>query len=203
MPKINYKDIFFDSQLEVDYYQHLEQLQTSGEVVDFIYHPLQIPNLVYSRSYTPDFIVLYKGSRVEVVETKGWSQFSYKIDDQIHNAMKALSRSELRDYVNKNLDRFKNVKFRFNANGLEVVYRKLKHLKAYGWVDYEWKNPNTLANQRKIKIEELEQVLKAQNKKLKNCERYIDYILKIQDGQKITKQQREWCINFVKEFKSR
>ena len=198
MPRINYNDLWFDSQLEVDYYKYLLEQQENGVVLDFVYHPSQIPNLIYKRSYTPDFIVLYK-DRVEVVETKGFNQFSFRIDDQIHNAMKAMHVWLLRDYVNENMPRFSKVKF--DAGSYNVIYKKVKYLKAHGWVDYEWKNPNTLSNQRKVKITELEQVLKEQSKKLKDYGRFVEYVLKIQDGGKLTKQQREWYMNFVKEFR--
>lgn len=171
--------IKFDSQLELDYYEHLSSNQ---EVVRFTYHPAQIAYLVGKRSYTPDFIVEY-ADRIEVVETKGYNPYSKRIDDAIHEAMKLKSYEWLAAYVKAN---------GYDVQDKDVVYKKLKHLQKFGFVDWDFKNPNTLANQRKVKLE-------LQGTKLKELERfkaeairYLGYMLKMQKNVKLTKPQREW-----------
>ena len=196
MPRINYKDIMFDSQLEVDYYKHLEELQTSGEVVDFIYHPLTIPKLVGTRAYTPDFCVEY-ADRYEVIETKGWNAYSYRIDDQIHQYMKAKPEIWLANYCMTNWQKFKTTEFDIRKH---CVYKKVKYLKAHGWVDYEWKNPNTLANQRKEKIVDLEKELKALKKEVDEFKRYVGYLDQTCKGKKLSKSQREWAKAYEKRY---
>ena len=74
MGKVIYEGIEFDSELEKDYYIHLQEYYKNGEILKFKYHPSQIHNLVGKRDYTPDFIVEYE-DRIEVIETKGWNQF--------------------------------------------------------------------------------------------------------------------------------
>lgn len=176
----------FDSQLEVDYYNYL---LSDTSVKSFKYHPSQIKNLVGSRSYTPDFIVEY-ADRIEVVETKGYNPYSKRIDDAIHEAMQLKSADWLKAYV--------------KANGFleekQTVYRKLKFLKSFGFVDYDFKNPNTLANQRKAKLQ-------SQGAKLKELEvfkreaiRYWGYRLKMQKKGKLTKPQREWLENYERKM---
>lgn len=196
--KIEYDGIKFDSELEVEYYKELTNLLLKGVVVDFTYHPIQITNLVGKRSYTPDFLVLYT-DHIEIVETKGFNPYSKMIDDQIHNVMLTKNEAWLGNYVLENL-RQNVVRFEPYVNAWEiqvinrkVEYKKIKHLKAYGFVDWDFKNPNTIANQRKEKINNLSVELKESNKKIKDYERYINYSLA---DKKLTKTQREWKQNF-------
>ena len=57
MPKVNYDNISFDSELEVEYYKYLKENN-----IRFIYqneyknNPIKI-NLGRRKTYTPDFIV--------------------------------------------------------------------------------------------------------------------------------------------------
>jgi cell shape-determining protein MreC len=87
-----------------------------------------------------------------------------------------------------------------STNERDVIYKKIKHLKTYGWVDFDFKNPNTIANKRKTKIAELE----AENKELKEykkkAERYFSYLKKINSGIKLTKPQQEWVKQFINEL---
>lgn len=191
MSKVEYDGIKFDSDLEVEYYKYLQELYKKGEVVDFNYHPEQIESLVGKRSYTPDFLVLYK-DRIEIVDKA--------IDDQIHNVMLGKSTKWLAGYVFSNMGhQTANYLPKFDewhslALNEKVVYKKIKHLKAYGFVDWDFKNPNTLANKRKEKITDLEAELKEYKNKVKEYERFMKYLYK--PNKKLTKKQLHWKQNF-------
>lgn len=200
MGKVNYDGITFDSELEVNYYQYLQELIRKGEVLYFIYHPLQIPNLIGKRSYTPDFCVIY-GDRIEIVETKGYSPYSKMIDDAIHAAMLTKSEEWLRDYAIKCLQA-KNITDGW-LKPERVVYKKVKFLKAYGFVDWDFKNPNTLANMRKEKILTQKEEIKELRDFKKNAERYFTYHIKLVNNEKLTKPQREWYCKYVEELKAK
>lgn len=182
MGKIVEHGISFDSQLEVDYYDYLFK---DTNVKNFKYHPSQIKNLVGSRSYTPDFIVEY-ADRIEVVETKGYNPYSKRIDDAIHEAMQLKSTDWLKAYVKEN----------GFLEDKQTVYRKLKFLKSFGFVDYDFKNPNTLANQRKAKLQSQGAKLKELEAFKREAIRYWGYRLKMQKRGKLTKPQREWLENY-------
>lgn len=177
MSKILYNDIWFDSQLEIDYYKFLKELK-----VDFIYHPKASIKINSKNNYTPDFIVLYL-DRIEIVETKGYNPYSKLRDDLIHSYMLEISKQELINYINS---------INININNREIVYKKYKYLKNYGWVDFDFKNPNTIANQRKEKIKVLEADKKASRNRLKDIDRYFGYLKK----EKLTKPQKEWVNAF-------
>lgn len=201
MPKVKYGDITFDSELEVEYYKCLDELWHKGEVLEILYHPKAIENLVGKRSYTPDFCVLY-ADRIEIVETKGYNPYSKMIDDQIHNVMLSKNQWFLANYVagtrmywTRFEDWDRNIK---NGN---VFYKKLKYLKAYGFVDWDFKNPNTIANKRKEKINDLSTEIKALRDFKKDAERYFRYHLKIVQNEKLTKPQKEWYYNYVKKLR--
>ena len=89
MPKVEYNDITFDSELEVEYYKYLKELQRKGEVVTFSYHPAVPIRITNNNRYTPDFVVFYWNKRIEIVETKGYSQYSYMKDNMIHSIMQS------------------------------------------------------------------------------------------------------------------
>ena len=196
MGKLFYKNIAFDSELEVNYYKELEQKKITGEVVKFIYHPHQIPNLVGKRSYTPDFIVDY-GNKIEIVETKGYNPYSKMIDDAIHATMQSKSEDWLIHYL---VDEGCYYLFELIQNNVKVSYRKLKYLQAYGFVDWDFKNPNTVANKRKEKINRLSTEISDFKTFKKNADRFFTYFVKIKKNGKLTKQQLEWYNNFIKEL---
>ena len=197
MPKVNYLGITFDSDLEVEYYKYLQDLYAKGEIVDFNYHPDSIPNLIGKRSYEPDFLVLYK-DHIEVIETKGYNPYSVRIDDQIHNVMLSKSPEWLGGYVIRNIynkiQRFapKSKEWESLAMDKKVIYRKIKLIKSIGFVDFDFKNPNTIANKRKAKINDLSAELKELKEFKKNALRYFGYSLKLITGKKLTKSQAEW-----------
>lgn len=186
MPKVKYDGITFDSDLEVNYYKYLRM-----ENLYFHYHPRVPIKITKNNSYTPDFVVYYPNGVVEIIETKGYNQFSYKSDVITHNIMLGKSEEDLRQWLKENDYSLTNVK--------TVKYRKIKFLKAYGFVDFDFKNPNTLANKRKEKIDLLEQELKEAKLKIKKYERYLNYFLL--EG-KLTKKQREWMLRFVEEYRN-
>ena len=201
MPKVEYDFITFDSELEVEYYKYLKELAIKGEVLNFYYHPDAIKNLVGKRSYTPDFLVAYQ-DRIEIVECKGYNPYSKTIDDQIHNVMLSKTEYFLKSYI---CDvKARHIQFFCSKEWdteKKVVYRKVKYLKAYGFVDWDFKNPNTIANKRKEKINEQAQELKELKEFKKNTLRYFTYHLKIVNNEKLTKAQREWYFKYVEEIK--
>lgn len=201
MPKVEYDNIKFDSELEVEYYKYLKELKNKCEVLDFYYHPDAIQNLVGKRSYTPDFLVAYQ-DRIEIVECKGYNPYSKMIDDQIHNVMLSKTEYFLKSYFcdvkARNIHFFCGKEWDTEK---EVVYRKVKYLKAYGFVDWDFKNPNTIANKRKEKINEQAQELKELKDFKKNALRYFTYHLKLVNNEKLTKAQREWYFKYVEEIK--
>lgn len=88
------------------------------------------------------------------------------------------------------------------ANAL-IKYKKIKYLKAYGFVDWDFKNPNTLANHRKQKILTQKDEIKELKEFKKNAERYFTYHIKLVNNEKLTKPQREWYTNYVEELKKK
>ena len=199
MPKVKFDGIQFDSELEVEYYKYLEELLKKGEVITFSYHPAIPIQVTKNNSYTPDFVVFYWNSRIEIVETKGFNPYSKMRDDMIHNIMLQKTEQELRDWINENYT-FNIYGNSVNCNSYRVVYRKVKYLKAYGFVDWDFKNPNTIANKRKEKINEQQDEIKALKDFKKNAERYFTYYVKLKNMGKLTKPQREWYINYEKEL---
>lgn len=187
MPKVKFDGIQFDSELEVNYYKYLRM-----ENLYFRYHP-KVPIKITSKNeYTPDFVVYYPDRHVEVIETKGYNPYSKMRDDMIHQVMLGKSGTELMAWLEAN---------GYSTKGVErVEYRKIKFIKAYGFVDWDFKNPNTIANKRKEKINEQQDEIKALKDFKKNAERYFTYYVKLKNMGKLTKPQREWYINFEKEL---
>ena len=205
MPKVKYDDITFDSELEVEYYKKLIQEQKDGLVLEFIYHPEHIQNLVGKRNYTPDYLVLYP-DRIDIIELKGYNPYSKMIDDQIHNVMLSKSERWLASYVlgiikSQYGTLSKAYEWQVNAAREKVVYKKLKYIKAYGFVDWDFKNPNTIANKRKEKINDLSYEIKELRDFKKEVERYFRYHLKIVNNEKLTKPQKEWYYNYIKKLR--
>ena len=184
MPKVYYNGLSYDSELEVDYAKYLEQ---NG--YEYIYHPKKPIKLNLKNTYTPDFIVFYV-DRIEIIETKGYNQFSFMKDNMTHNLMLEKTADNLIDYLLDNGISNKEL------IGKDIQYKKIKYLKAFGFVDWDFKNPNTIANKRKEKINVLTDELKELKNYKKNCERYFEYIKKIRNNVKLTKSQNEWLYNF-------
>ena len=201
MPKVKYDDITFDSELEVEYYKYLVELYENGVITSFYYHPSIPIKITKNNTYTPDFVVFYMDSKIEIVETKGYNPYSKMRDDMIHQVMQSKSEQELRDWLNKNYDSVYDNKFQLRFNNYSVVYRKVKYLKAYGFVDWDFKNPNTIANKRKEKINDLSTEIKELRDFKKEAERYFRYHLKIVNNEKLTKPQKEWYYNYTKKLR--
>ncbi len=194
MAKVKYDGITFDSEWEKDYYIHLKD-----EVkADFIkYHPEPIFDLMARKQYTPDFIYV-KDDTISVVEVKGnYNPFANHFQDEmIHKEMKAKNYRWLYNYFYKN-----NIKFSHPEDGYyDLKYEKVKYLQAHGWVDYDWKNPNTRVNQQKAKINDLSAELKELKEFKKNALRYFGYSLKLITGKKLTKSQAAWQNNYFDEM---
>ena len=181
--KVMYDLETFDSELEVEYYKHLKADKT---VLSFKYHPKITIQITKNNYYTPDFIVKY-ADRFEIVETKGYNPYSKMRDDMIHQVMLAKPESELIDYVVVN---------GFIWDEQKVVYRKIKYLKAYGFVDWDFKNPNTIANKRKEKINEQNVELKELRKFKKDTIRYFS----LHNKSKLTANQKEFIAKYLNQF---
>ena len=201
MSKVKYDDITFDSELEVEYYKYLVGLYEKGVITSFYYHPSIPIKITKNNTYTPDFVVFYLDNKIEIVETKGYNPYSKMRDDMIHQVMQSKSEQELRDWLNKNYDSLYDNKFQLKFNNYSVVYRKVKYLKAYGFVDWDFKNPNTIANKRKEKINDLSSEIKELRDFKKEAERYFRYHLKIVNNEKLTKPQKEWYYNYTKKLR--
>ena len=201
MSKVKYDDITFDSELEVEYYKYLVELYEKGVITSFYYHPSIPIKITKNNTYTPDFVVFYLDRRIEIVETKGYNPYSKMRDDMIHQVMQSKSEQELRDWLNKNYDSLYDNKFQLKFNNYSVVYRKVKYLKSYGFVDWDFKNPNTIANKRKEKINDLSSEIKELRDFKKEAERYFRYHLKIVNNEKLTKPQKEWYYNYMKKLR--
>ena len=184
MAKVKYDGITFDSDLEVEYYKHLKE---DRRILNFYYHPREKIQITMNNHYTPDFIVEYL-DKIVIVETKGYNQFSFMRDNMIHSVMKSMKEEALKNYVEKN---------GFLTNGKPVIYQKIKYLKTYGWVDYDFKNPNTLSNKRKEKVNTLTEELKNIKKENKDFYRALSYLTK----GNLSKSQKEWLESFLTEFK--
>ena len=194
MAKVEFEGITFDSEWEKDYYIYLkEELKA-----DFIkYHPEPIFDLVARKKYTPDFIYC-KEDTVSVVEVKGgYNPYANHFqDDMIHKEMKAKDYRWLYNYFWKN-----GIKFTHSEDGYyDLKYEKVKKLKK-GWVDYDFKNPNTIANKRKEKINDLSTEIKALSDFKKDAERYFRYQIKVVNNEKLTKPQKEWYYKYVKKLR--
>lgn len=178
--------ITFDSEWEKEYYIYLRDVFKADKT---IFHPEPIYDLVARKQYTPDFIYV-KGDTVSVVEVKGgYNPYANHFqDDMIHKEMKAKDRQWLARYFYKNGIVVKDTDI--------LKYEKVKKLKQ-GWVDYDFKNPNTIANKRKEKINDLSVEIKELRDFKKNAERYFKYHLKIVKNEKLTKPQKEWYYKYV------
>ena len=136
--------------------------------------------------------------RIEIVETKGFNPYSKMKDDMIHNIMLQKTEDELREWVLTNRAGLYVLDTMYFKNpSRKVIYRKIKHLQAYGFVDWDFKNPNTIANKRKEKINEQSIEIKDLRDFKKNAERYFRYHLKIVNNEKLTKPQKEWYYKYV------
>lgn len=194
MSKVFYNGLSFDSEWEKGFYLHLiNDLKINENDIWRNIEP--ITDLMARKKYTPDFIYYDKGTKTfHIVEVKGnYNPFANHFqDDMIHKEMKAKDQMDLRLYV--------------QSNGIETyfddhfIYEKVKLLKAYGWVDYEWKNPNNRVSQQKAKINDLSVELKELKEFKKNMLRYLTYHKKIVENQKLTKSQKEWYYNYVNEI---
>lgn len=187
--KVNYDGLLFDSEWEKDYYCYLKYELKA----DFVkYHPDPIFDLVARKQYTPDFIYI-KGDTYSVVEVKGnYNPFANHFqDDMIHKEMKAKNYRWLFNYFWKN-----GINFRISEDGYyDLKYEKVKKLKQ-GWVDYDFKNPNTIANKRKEKITELSSELKELRQFKKDTVRYFN----LHNKTKLTAPQKEFIAKYLNQF---
>lgn len=176
--------IDFDSELELNYFEYLTILG-----IQFSYHnynPIKI-NLGRRKNYTPDFVIWdHSTATITIVELKGYAKWSANEDNNIMDFMKNKVETDqefLISWLKEN---------ELYLTGYKVDYQRLKYLKGHGFVDYNFKNPNSIANQRKSKIIELEAENKALKQQLKDFERYYSYLKK----EKLTKAQKTWMLEF-------
>ena len=202
--KVNYENITFDSELEVEFYKYLELQTLENCGISFLYQesykktPIHI-NLGRRKNYTPDFIVIDDNKQeIHIIETKGYAKWSANEDNNIMDFMKnkvEYDVSFLRSWLEEVFD-FSFIVETEKANTYEIKYHRIKHLKGIGFVDYNYKNPNSISNKRKLKIEEQNSEIKELKLFKKNALRYFGYLKKIRTGNKITKVQNEWARNY-------
>ena len=202
--KVNYENITFDSELEVEFYKYLELQTLENCGISFLYQesykhtPIHI-NLGRRKNYTPDFIVIDDNKQeIHIIETKGYAKWSANEDNNIMDFMKnkvEYDVSFLRSWLEEVFD-FSFIVETEKANNYDIKYHRIKHLKGIGFVDYNYKNPNSISNKRKLKIEEQNSEIKELKLFKKNALRYFGYLKKIRTGNKITKVQNEWARNY-------
>lgn len=187
MSKVLYDEIMFDSEWEKDYYIYLKD---DIKALKIKYHPKPIFDLVARKQYTPDFIY-QTNDTISVVEVKGnYNPFANHFqDDMIHKEMKAKSLEWLVNYC------YENDFHMINPDITTYKYEKVKKLKQ-GWVDYDFKNPNTIANKRKEKINELSSELKELRQFKKDTIRYFS----LHNKSKLTANQKEFIAKYLNQF---
>lgn len=195
MGKVNYEGIEFDSELEINYYKHLKENNINFKYQnEYSKKPIKI-ELGRRKTYTPDFIVYDDSAKViTIVETKGYAKWSANEDDNIMDFMKNQVKNNP-DFIIAWLKEIKAYK-----DDYSVSYQRIRFNQTYGWVDYKFKSPNTIANKRKAKIDEQKNEIKELREFKKNAERFFTYHLKLTNQEKLTKQQREWYCNYVREL---
>ncbi len=188
--KIYYEGITFDSELEVDYYKSLKENN-----VRFLYqneyknNPIHI-NLGRRKNYTPDFVTINDEVKViTIIEMKGYAKWTANEDNNIMDFMINKVNTDV-GFLTSWL-----AEIGVDTRGYDIKYQRLKYLKGIGFVDYYYKNPNSLSNKRKQKIEEQNVEIKELREYKKNVERYFSYLKK----NKLTKQQLDWKKNFESE----
>ena len=187
MARVEYNGIWFDSEWEKDFYIHI---QTNVTKCIWRNNLKPFTNLIARKHYTPDMIYL-AGNTFHIVEVKGsYNPFANHFQDEmIHKEMKAKTQEELRHYVESC-----GIATHFDET---FVYEKVKKLKS-GWVDFDFKNPNTLANKRKEKINDLSAELKELKEFKKNAMRYFSYRFKVG---KLTKKQLDFYMTYQENIK--
>ena len=196
MPKVNYNGIEFDSNLEVNYYKYLKEKNINFKYQnEYSKNPIKI-ELGRRKTYKPDFIVYDDGAKIiTIVETKGYAKWSANEDNNIMDFMK----NQVKNNPYFVISWLKEIKA--YKDNYSVSYQRIRFNQTYGWVDYNFKNPNTLANKRKEKIQEQSSEIKGLREFKKNALRYFTYHLKIVNNEKLTKSQREWYYKYVEEIK--
>lgn len=198
MGKVNYEGIEFDSELEVNYYKYLKEKNINFKYQnEYSKNPIKI-ELGRRKTYTPDFIVYDDETKIiTIVETKGYAKWSANEDDNIMDFMKNQVKNNPYFIISwlKEINAYKD--------NYSVSYQRIRFNQTYGWVDYKFKSPNTIANKRKAKINDLNSEIKDLREFKKNAERYFKYHLKLVCKGKLTKQQNEWYCNYVEELKQK
>lgn len=188
--KINYDNIEFDSELEVNFYKYLKENNANFCYQDKIKRPIDI-RLGRRKTYMPDFLVYDDDlKKITIIEMKGYAKWSANEDNNISDFMTNKVETDkdfLIDWLKEN---------GLYKKGYDVWYKRLKFLKSVGFVDYKYKNPNSLLNKRKEKIKTLENENKELKEKVKNYEKYCMYLKK----DKLNKKQTLWCIEFESKF---
>lgn len=192
--KVNYNGMTFDSELEMNFWIYLNELAMPFMYQDkFRKTPIQI-NLGRRKTYVPDFIVVDVAKKTfRIIELKGYAKWTANEDNNIMDFMKNKVLTDKQFLIEWLTE------IGVYEEGWDVDYQRLKHLKGVGFVDYNYKNPNTIANKRKQKITELESENKDLREYKKNAERYFSYCKKIAQRIKLTKPQQEWMKKFEKE----
>ena len=188
--KIEHDGLSFDSEQEVMFY---DKLKSDGAT--FVYQNVYKSNPIKvkigrRRTYTPDFIVYKEDEKIiDIIELKGYAKWSANEDNNIMDFMKYKAENEpdfLIDWLKEN---------KLYKEDYKVEYHRLKHIKSFGFVDYNFKNPNNLLNKRKNKIKELEERIKVLEKFKKDTIRFLELSKK----EKLNKNQKNFLDEYLKE----
>ena len=186
--KTNYNDIELDSDLEAQYYQYLQNNNIRFKYqIEYNKTPIKI-SLGRRKTYTPDFVVYDdENKKIRIIETKGYAKWSANEDNNIMDFMK---------YQVKENPSFL-IAWLKEANlyeeGYTIEYQRIRYNKSFGWVDYNFKNPNTRVNKQKEKIKELE----AENKSLQKFQKdTIKYFKLMKSTKKRSLSQSEFIVSY-------
>lgn len=187
--KINYNNIEFDSDLEVEYYKYLQANNIRFKYQnEYSKTPIKI-SLGRRKTYTPDFIIYDdKNKKIRIIETKGYAKWSANEDNNIMDFMKyqvAENSVFLISWLKE---------ANLYEEGYSLEYQRIRYNRTFGWVDYNFKNPNTLANKRKQKINDLQSDLKELIKFKKDTLRYFKLS---NSSKKLTESQKIFMNDYI------
>ena len=91
--KVTIDNITFDSKMEGQYYLHLNELKSKGEIKDFTLQPEFILQPKFEKDgkkylpikYKADFKVIHNDNKVEIVDIKGFTTTDFKLKNKMFN----------------------------------------------------------------------------------------------------------------------
>lgn len=188
--RIKYNEINFDSELEVNYYNYLKENNIEFKYQnEYEKNPIKV-NIGRRKNYTPDFIIYDNESKIiTVVETKGWTKWSGNDDNSIMDFMTNQAKENPVFIISwlKEINGYKD--------GYTVNYRRIKFIKKFGFVDYDFENPNSQINKARNKIKTQKEELKELSQFKKDTIKYFKLSRKSLT-EKLTTKQKEFRENY-------